>query len=178
MIELDDSRTLNALTDELVRALAERVSSVSVSRTVRALVLQAAGPHFCTGGRYEKKQLTQAPPPWWLKTCGILGTGHVFDRIRTASVLSFSVLHGSSIGGGLLLGLAADHRVATKNASFRLGVAPYGLSPVVMATKVLPQLVGGSCATRMYIEDLTVDTELATGSGIADHVLPNSQSAR
>ena len=113
LIELDDPRTLNALTDELVRSLAEKVSFALASRTVRALVLQASGPHFCTGGRYEKKQLPRAPLPWWLKARGICGTGHVFDRVRTTPVLSFSVLHGSSIGGGLLLGLAADHRVAT-----------------------------------------------------------------
>ena len=86
LIELDDPRTLNALTDELLRALAERVSFALASRTVRALVLQAAGPHFCTGGRYEKKQLTQTPPPWWLKARGICGTGDVFDRVRTRSL--------------------------------------------------------------------------------------------
>ena len=178
LIELDDPRTLNALTDELVRSLAEKVSFALASRTVRALVLQASGPHFCTGGRYEKKQLTRAPLPWWLKARGICGTGHVFDRVRTAPVLSFSVLHGSSIGGGLLLGLAADHRVATKHAAFRLGVAPYGLSPVVMATKVLPLLVGGSYATRMYVEDLMVDSKLATESDVAHHLFTDSRIAR
>ena len=178
LIELDDPRTLNALTDELVRSLAEKVSFALASRTVRALVLQASGPHFCTGGRYEKKQLTQAPPPWWLKARDICGTGYVFDRVRTASVLSFSVLHGSSIGGGLLLGLAADHRVATKHAAFRLGVAPYGLSPVVMATKVLQLLVGGSYATRMYVEDLMVDSKLATESDVAHYLFTDSRTAR
>ena len=69
------------------------------------------------------------------------------DQLRAAPLASFTVLHGSSIGGGLLLGLTADHRVATENATFRLGVAPYGLSPVVMATQVLPMLVGRSYAT-------------------------------
>lgn len=178
LIELDDPRTLNALTDELVRALAEKVSSASASRTVRALVLRAAGPHFCTGGRYEKKQLTRTPLSWWLGARGICGTGRVFDRIRTAPVLSFSILHGSSIGGGLLLGLAADHRVATRNATFRLGVAPYGLSPVVMATKVLPMLVGGAYASRMYVEDLGVDREDVIESGVAEYPLPDAWTAR
>ena len=178
LIELDDPRTLNALTEELMRTLAERISFASASRTVRALVLRAAGPHFCTGGRYEKKQLTRTPLPWWLRARGICGTGAVFDRIRTASVLSFSVLHGSSIGGGLLLGLAADHRVATRNATFRLGVAPYGLSPVVMATRVLPLLVGGAYSTRMYVEDLRVDREYAIESGIVEYLLPDLWIAR
>lgn len=47
-----------------------------------------------------------------------------------------------------------------------------------MATKVLPLLVGGSYATQMYVEDLIVDSEVATESGVADHLFPDSQIAR
>ena len=142
------------------------------------MVLQAAGPHFCTGGRYEKTKLAQAPPPWWAKARGTCGSGHVLEQIRAAPVSSFSVLHGSSIGGGLLLGLTADYRVATENATFRLGVAPYGLSPVVMATEVLPMLVGWPYSTRMYVEDLVLDAREALGAGVSSHVRPDSETAR
>ena len=88
------------------------------------------------------------------------------------------MLHGSSIGGGLLLGLAADHRVATRNATFVLGVAPYGLSPVVMATRVLPMLLGSRFSTRMYIEDVSVDSHCAMGSNIVHHSLNDPRKAR
>ena len=88
------------------------------------------------------------------------------------------MLHGSSIGGGLLLGLTADYRVATENATFRLGVAPYGLSPVVMATEVLPMLVGWPYSTRMYVEDLVLDAREALGAGVSSHVRPDSETAR
>ena len=110
------------------------------SLSARALVLRGAGPHFCTGGRYDKKASPSLP--WWVKNQGIYGSGLLLNQIRGASIYSISVLHGSSIGGGLLLGLASDHRLATSSATFRLSVAPYGLSPVVMATVVLPQLSG------------------------------------
>lgn len=118
-------------------------------------MLQAAGQHFCTGARYDKR--AQTPPAWWAKTHGLYGVGYILDRIRNAPILTTSVLHGSSIGGGLLLGLTADHRVTTLNAVFRLGVAPYGLSPVVMATTVLPMLLGTRFSTRMYVEDLSAN---------------------
>ena len=102
----------------------------------------------------------------------------MLDRIRSASILSISVLHGSSIGGGLLLGLAADYRAATRNAVFRLGVAPHGLSPVVMATKVLPMLLGSRLSTRMYADDTTLGTEFAVRSGVVSQSLPDRQNAR
>ena len=89
-----------------------------------------------------------------------------------------SVLHGSSIGGGFLLGLAADHRVATTNAVFRLGVAPYGLSPVVMATRALPMLFGSRLSTRMYVEDISADILFAVRSGIVNRSLPDAPAAR
>ena len=79
LLELDDPRTLNAMTDALLQMLAEKLSTVLASRTVRALILQAAGPHFCPGGRYEKNSLTHTKPSWWLQTRGICGGGHVLD---------------------------------------------------------------------------------------------------
>ena len=145
MIELDDPYTLNAMTPGLLQKLAARLSFAFSARSIRALVVQGAGPHFCTGGRYDKKASTYSP--WWMKARGPYGSGYVLGQIRSASILSVSVLHGSSIGGGLLLGLSADHRVSTTGAVFRLGVAPYGLSPVVMATRVLPMLLGSRFST-------------------------------
>ena len=156
LVELDDPSSLNAMTAGLLQNLAACLSSAFASRSIWALVLQAAGPHFCTGGRYDKK--ASARPPWWAKALGVYGSGYILDRIRNSSILTVSVLHGSSIGGGFLLGLAADHRVATNNAVFRLGVAPYGLSPVLMATRVLPMLFGSRLSKRMYVEDMLVGT--------------------
>ena len=156
--------------------LAAQLSFAFAARSIRALVVQGAGPHFCTGGRYDKKASIHSP--WWVKACGLYGSGYIFDLIRSVPILSVSVLHGSSIGGGLLLGLASDHRVSTVGALFRLGVAPYGLSPVVMATRILPMLLGFRFSTKMYVEDMFVDARRAVASKIIYHSLPDPQTAR
>ena len=164
------------MTPGLLQKLAARLSFAFAARSVRALVLQGAGPHFCTGGRYDKQASTH--PSWWAKAHGLCGSGCLLDRIRSASILSVSVLHGSSIGGGLLLGLVADHRAATSSAVFRLGVASYGLSPVVMATKVLPMLFGSRFSTRTYVEDLIVDVRCAVASNVVCRSFSNVRAAR
>jgi len=41
------------------------------------VVLQATGPHFCTGGRYDKK--ASSLPPWWIKAQGVYGSGHLLN---------------------------------------------------------------------------------------------------
>ncbi|EGB04273.1 hypothetical protein AURANDRAFT_67305 [Aureococcus anophagefferens] len=130
LLELDDPSTFNAMTPSLLENLGRYLTAAFAFTSIRALVLQASGPHFCTGGRYNKN--ASSLPPWWIKAQG-----------------------GSSIGGGLLLALATDYRVATRSAIFRLGVAPYGLSPVVMATTVLPEIVG-------YIKDETTFSRAST----------------
>ena len=143
-LELCDLSTFKAMTPGLLQNLAISLQIVTASKSVRALVIQAAGPHFCTGGRYDRKASPSSL--WWVKAQGLHGSGHLINEIRSVSMHSISVFHGSSIGGGLLLGLACDHRLATASAVFRLGVAPYGLSPVLMATTVLPDLVGQNFA--------------------------------
>ena len=72
------------------------------------------------------------------------------------------------------LGLASDHRLATASATFRLGVAPYGLSPVLMATTVLPCFAGQRVATEMYVNDLSMDALYMTASGLVDDILVDS----
>ena len=78
----------------------------------------------------------------------------------------------------MLLGLASDYHLATAFATFRLGVAPHGLSPVVMATVVLPRLVGRAFALRMYMDDFSSDVKHATAMGLVDGVSLDSQAAR
>ena len=121
-LELDDPSTFNAMTSSLLENLGQCLTAAFAATKIRALVLQATGPHFCTGGRYDKT--ASSLPPWWIKAQGVYGSGCLLGRIRSATIFSTSVLQGSSIGGGLLLGLATDHRIATHSAIFRLGVAP------------------------------------------------------
>ena len=107
----------------LLAGLARRVREASAS-TARAVVLQASGPHFCTGGRYAGKP---GAAPWWLKARGVYGPSVVLDAFRRLPLASTTVCHGTSVGGGFLLGIAADLRVSTVSARFRLGVSPHGL---------------------------------------------------
>lgn len=77
LVELDYPSTLNAMTTGLLQDLAMRLSSAFSSRSIRILVLKAAGPHFCTGGRYKKAP--SALPPWWDKAHDICGLGYILD---------------------------------------------------------------------------------------------------
>ncbi|EGB10597.1 hypothetical protein AURANDRAFT_14410, partial [Aureococcus anophagefferens] len=166
VLELDDADTLNAMSASLLAGLARRVREASAS-TARAVVLQASGPHFCTGGRYAGKP---GAAPWWLKARGVYGPSVVLDAYRRLPLASTTVCHGTSVGGGFLLGIAADLRVSTVSARFRLGVSPHGLTPVLSATVILPEMIGGSLAVRLYVEDALLDAEAARGSGIVHRV--------
>lgn len=173
---LDDRSTFNAMTPSLLQNLSRRLAAAFAFTRIRALVLQGIGPHFCTGGRYVRS--SSSLPPWWIKARGTCSTGYLLNQIRNASIFTISMLHGSSIGGGLLLGLATEYRLATPSSIFRLGVAPYGLSPVVMATAILPKLVGQSLSARMYVEDLQLDAHNAMESGIVSSLSPSIHRAR
>jgi enoyl-CoA hydratase/carnithine racemase len=50
VLELDDPLTFNAMTPGLLQSIGICLSAALAFRNLQALVLQATGPHFCTGG--------------------------------------------------------------------------------------------------------------------------------
>ena len=50
---IDDPRTRNAMTAELVADLGKLVVAVEADRTIRAVVLQGANGAFCAGSRVD-----------------------------------------------------------------------------------------------------------------------------
>ena len=82
-----------------------------------------------------------------------------------------ALLHGKVIGGGLALATAADHRLCLPNTTLNVALLPLGKSPVLMLMDSLPRVVGQGMASRLYLENSTVETEQAIECGLVDGVV-------
>jgi len=145
--------TRNALDGELMGALASACEAVEHDEAVRAVVLIAAGAHFCAG----LPAGIHWPPPAWPDGVAALAA-------MTKPVVA--CLAGTVNGWGLALALACDLRVAATTAVLQLADVPQGRLPGGGVTQRLTRLVGPSRALAMLLLADPLDARTAASWGL------------
>jgi enoyl-CoA hydratase len=180
LIELDDgvgTLTLNrpakrnALSADLMAALAEAVVTLDEDPAVRALVLTGADPAFSAG--FDLRNLGTE-----LAGTRILGAG---GAAATAGLLPphdtpvIGAINGPAVTGGLELALSCDFLIASQRASFADTHARVGVMPAGGMTIRLPELIGVDRARRMSLTGDFVDAATAFAWGLVVEVVPHEQ---
>src|SRR4051794_10657805 len=183
VLTLNRPERRNALSDEMLRALAETLDAVEGADDVGALLLTGAGGGFCAGGDVkgfaarggegggsadpiEVRAATQVANP--KATTGRL---HAFAKPTVAA------LPGAAAGAGMGLALACDVRVGAPTAAIVPAFARVGLSGDYGGTWLLNSLVGPARARQMMLFGDRVDAAKALGGGVLKWVVPADELA-
>lgn len=168
---LDRPERLNALTDEMFRALAQLQADVAADPDVRAVVITGSGRGFCAGLDLDlASALPQMSAVEFLATqerwaASIVG----FQRL---SVPVIAAVSGAAAGAGFSLALAADIRIVTRSARFNAAFVRVGLSAGDCgASWFLPRLVGHGRAAEILLTGRFVPAEEALAIGLASEVV-------
>jgi 3-carboxymethyl-3-hydroxy-acyl-[acp] dehydratase len=166
-IELADTVRGNPLAPALVDPLLTVLDAAEADRTCRAVLISAAGPHFCRG-----LDLNDVPATWLAEPAD-MPTWRLFDRLRTAPVVTVALVDGQATGGGVALAGACDLVIAGEAASFRFTEVLLGLVPA-QALPFVADRVGAQHAFRMALTACDVGAAEAARIGLADMVYPRS----
>lgn len=160
----------NAYDREMLRELGDMVRGVGDSEKVRLLVLEGAGPAFCTGPDF---QAAVAGPDSASNYLGTLSKAihSVLGYLAACPAVVMTVVNGPAVAGGFALALAGDLRVGTPDAKFSVGYGRAGLSVDGGLSWRLPRLVGMAQAQRLIFEDPGVGAEEARAIGILNRVV-------
>ena len=175
-IELNDVAMFNAMSIKLLGDLLSCILEVQqlVERgDVRAVVLQGAGPHFCTGG-WQTESSTENP---LVDATALMRCERIAAMIRSLPVPVIAAVHGKVIGGGLALALAADFRVCSEDTIFNLGNLPRGRNPLFLLSMSSPLTVGSANAMRLYLEDSQMSAQDSLVFGIVHATAPDTSAA-
>lgn len=138
----------NAINMEMLEELSGIAKELERDRAVRAVVLRARGRFFCTGGDIEAwGRLT----PHDMGRDWILHGIEVFEQIAALPQPVIAAINGHTLGGGLELAMAADLRVAVRQAKFGNPEAKLGMIPGWMGTTRLAELIGPARARHMLL---------------------------
>jgi enoyl-CoA hydratase/carnithine racemase len=167
VIELNDPPA-NTYTYEMMRELDEAILAARMDPAVHVIVLRGAGSKFFCAGA-DIRMLSQADPDWKYYFC--LHANETLNRLEQTPKLVIAALNGHTVGGGLEVALAADLRIAKKDAG-RIGLpeVSLGVLPGTGGTQRLSRLVGKSRAIELMATGRLLSFEEARDLGIVTEV--------
>ena len=163
VLRLNRPEKHNAINRRLSSALVARLDALAVDDEVRVVVITGAGEMaFCAGA-----DMTEALGSSQGKGRGD-GTADVIMRLARFPKPVVAAVNGFAYGGGAVLAIACDLRVAAHTARFRFPGAAYGL---VVGGSQLPRIVGLSRAKDLIFTARVVDAAEALRIGLVDRLV-------
>lgn len=146
-LTLNTGKKGNRLTPETFAELNDVLQDLDFSQ-VRGLMLDAEGDDFSQGFDLSFMLASDGSDPMFLQkifaTCN-----EALDRLYHLPIPSISMVKGSCIGGGLLMAMATDFRVANEKAKFGFPEVKQSLV-VNLGLKRVYQLIG-ECRTKELV---------------------------
>lgn len=171
-LSLDRPERRNALTVELVSALADRVAAVrdecSGSDPVRAIVLAGGPPVFCAGGDLTDLSAVADDGPAAVTDVIYRHFQRLVVEIGTSPVPVIAEIDGAALGAGLDLALACDLRVATTRSTFASSWIGVGLVPGMGGAHLLTHAVGATRASELVLLGRSIDAATALDWGLVN----------
>ncbi|HCP47134.1 MAG TPA: 3-hydroxyacyl-CoA dehydrogenase [Deltaproteobacteria bacterium] len=174
-IRINRPEVLNALDEEVVGQLAERLEEALKTEGLRGIVLEGAGKAFVAGAdiSFFVRNIEAADID---RIVAFTEAGQrLLRRIETAPVPVVARVHGMALGGGVELALACHAIVCSHKASFSLPETGIGIYPGLGGTQRLQRIVGKPLARRLIFTGRPLRAQDAVESGLALEAVPLSE---
>jgi enoyl-CoA hydratase len=167
LIEMCDPPA-NTYTYEMNRQLDEAILKARMDNDVHVLVLTGAGEKFFSAGA-NIKMLASVDPTFKYYFC--LHANEMLLRLEDTPKLVIAAINGHCVGGGLEIAMAADLRIARKEAG-KMGLPEVnlGVLPGTGGTQRLSRMVGKSKAIELMVTGNTFSFEEGQELGIINDV--------
>ncbi len=165
-LRLNRPQALNALNRLLTQALEDALERVAAMDEVRVLVVAGRGRAFCAGNDIKEMQ-TVTPDD-----AETLARRHAAIMVRFSSLpqVTIAAVDGYALGGGLMLAIAQDLRVASDRARFGLPEVTLGFPPAYGIARLL-DVVAGSHARDLLLTGRTMHATEALRIGLVNRVV-------
>src|SRR5512135_2363249 len=167
VITMDDPPA-NTYTYEMNLQLDDAILRARMDNDVHVIVLTGAGDKFFSAGA-NIKMLSTVDPTFKYYFC--LHANETLLRLEHTPKLVIAALNGHTVGGGMEIAMAADIRIARKDAG-KIGLPEVnlGVLPGTGGTQRLSRMVGKSKAIELIATGNTYSFEEAKEMGIVNDV--------
>lgn len=158
----------NTYTHEMMLALDSAILRARMDEGVQVIVLTGNGEKFFSAGANINMLATVTPT---FKYFFCLHANETLSRLEQTPKLVIAAINGHCVGGGLEIAMAADIRVARRNAG-RMGLpeVSLGVLPGTGGTQRLTRLIGKSKAIELMATGQLFDFERGLELGLLNQI--------
>jgi enoyl-CoA hydratase/carnithine racemase len=170
LITLDRPEKLNALTYPMIASIRAAVEQAARDRRVVGIVVTGAGRGFCSGlDASELLDVTTAGSAARRRSGD--GVPGMFTWLLSIPKPVIAAVNGVAAGGGFVLTVMSDIRIASTAASFTSVFSKRGLIAEHGTTWILPRLVGAGNALDLLWSSRRIDAAEAQRIGLVQQVV-------
>ncbi|MDE2511774.1 MAG: enoyl-CoA hydratase/isomerase family protein [Elusimicrobia bacterium] len=174
-LTLNRPDALNALTSAMLRGLTDAVTKAGRDKSVRVLVIAAAGRAFSAGADLGDVKKRMAD--------GKFDHGDELRRAFNPLILAIrriekpvvAVVQGTAAGAGASLALSCDLKICAVEAKFLNAFSKVGLIPDSGMSWILPRAMGLSRALEHAWLAKPISAEQALSFGLVNRVVPAAE---
>jgi enoyl-CoA hydratase len=163
LVELNRPKRLNALNNELMRALGDALERFAADGTTRAVVIAGDERAFAAGADIGEFQTDGPDLAQW-------------DRLWASPLPRVAAVRGLALGGGLELAMSCDLFVVADDARLGQPEINLGVMPGAGGTQRLVRAVGKAIAMEMVLLGRELSGREACERGLANRSVPAEQT--
>ncbi len=170
-IEFNRPDAMNALNEEVMAQLLQKFSELDANPAIKKIFFLGTGKAFVAGADI-KFFLDNIAQKRLDRIYDFTAFGQsVFNRIAASKKTTIAYLDGLTLGGGLELALACNHRIGTERTVIAFPETGIGIYPGLGGTQRAPRLLGKGLAKFLIATGKMINAGTAKSYGVIDVVI-------
>jgi enoyl-CoA hydratase/carnithine racemase len=172
-LTLDRPEAENSLLLETLAELRVVTEDLKADKDTWAVILQGQGRHFCTGMDTSVLRSMPGQPEDIFKE-RLLEMQIALDEFEALEKPTIAKLHGFCLGGGLILALCCDFRIASQKTVLALPEIKIGIA-ILAGTQRITRTAGMAATKELVLLGKRLNAKTAHACGLVHQVLPADQ---
>lgn len=163
---------LNALSRQALQDLASAARWFDEQRQVKVVIVSGQGRSFSAG--FDLNDFSNPDPEWGVRESADLGR-IMAETVTNMNALTIAAIQGHCIGGGLIVAISCDLRIAAESAVFQIPEVDLGIP---LAWGGIPRLVreiGPAATKELVLTCRRFYPEEAKSLGFLNAVVPDAE---
>ncbi len=163
---------LNALSRQALQDLASAARWFDEQREVKVVIVSGQGRSFSAG--FDLNDFSNPDPEWGVRESADLGR-IMAETVTNMNALTIAAIQGHCIGGGLVIAISCDLRIAAESAVFQIPEVDLGIP---LAWGGIPRLVreiGPAATKELVLTCRRFYPEEAKSLGFLNEVVPDAE---